>query len=89
LAKVVEGRCPTCGARASISYKGHNSYWDKLTDREIEILSTLIDEGTGKATAFKLEISEQTVKNTLANMRNKLGAENTMQMVYMLVTGPE
>lgn len=58
-----------------------------LTNRQIEVLETYIDAGTTRHTAKRLGISEQTVKNTLLAVRKKTGARNTLQAVYMLVTG--
>jgi DNA-binding CsgD family transcriptional regulator len=68
-------------------YRADNKYWDALTERELEVVETLIDEGTGKGVAVKLGISEQTVKNHLMSVREKTETDTTLQALYKLITG--
>jgi DNA-binding NarL/FixJ family response regulator len=51
-----------------------------LTPREREILSWVAKGHTNREIAFELEISEQTVKNHLKNILQKLHLENRVQL---------
>jgi DNA-binding CsgD family transcriptional regulator len=64
-----------------------NELWDLLTEREHEAVEALIEEGTYRAAANRLGIAEQTVKNHMYAVRKKVGAKNSLQAVYKLVTG--
>lgn len=55
-----------------------NSYG--LTQREIEILSAIVDGYTNKEVAKKLSISEQTVKHHLTNIFEKVGVSNRLEL---------
>src|SRR5215470_10960162 len=44
-----------------------------LTARELKVISAVLEGDTNKAVAERLSISEQTVKNHLTNIFNKLG----------------
>lgn len=58
---------------------------DVPTNRELEVLLTRARTGSGKATAFELGISEQTVKSHLAALRRRLGADDTVQAFAICV----
>jgi DNA-binding CsgD family transcriptional regulator len=58
-----------------------------LTPREKEILQLYVELASANAVAEVLALSPQTVKNHLYEMRKKVGAKNTSQLVYMLATG--
>ncbi|HYL07939.1 MAG TPA: response regulator transcription factor, partial [Candidatus Udaeobacter sp.] len=48
-------------------------FYDGLTNREIEILKLLANGMANKQIAFRLKISEKTVRNHVSNMYEKLG----------------
>lgn len=54
---------------------------DKLSAREREILALMIEGGTNKEIARRLEVQEITVKVHLRNIYRKLGAANRAQAV--------
>lgn len=51
-----------------------------LTSRELEIISVIVAGYANKEIAQKLSISEQTVKNHLRNVFNKLGVSNRLEL---------
>ena len=60
-------------------------FYDGLTDREVEILR-LLAGGTGnKQIAYRLKISEKTVRNHVSNMYEKLGIYDRTQAVLYAV----
>jgi DNA-binding NarL/FixJ family response regulator len=60
-------------------------FYDGLTHREVEIL-TLLASGTGnKQIAYRLKISEKTVRNHVSNMYEKLGIYDRTQAVLYAV----
>lgn len=60
-------------------------FYDGLTDREVEILK-LLASGTGnKQIAYRLKISEKTVRNHVSNMYQKLGIYDRTQAVLYAV----
>lgn len=60
-------------------------FYDGLTDREVEILR-LLASGTGnKQIAYRLKISEKTVRNHVSNMYEKLGIFDRTQAVLYAV----
>jgi DNA-binding NarL/FixJ family response regulator len=60
-------------------------FYDGLTHREVEIL-TLLASGTGnKQIAYRLKISEKTVRNHVSNMYQKLGIYDRTQAVLYAV----
>ena len=60
-------------------------FYDGLTDREVEILR-LLASGTGnKQIAYRLKISEKTVRNHVSNMYEKLGIYDRTQAVLYAV----
>lgn len=56
-----------------------------LTDRQRQVLEEYISAGTTHEVAARLGISNQTVKNTLATVRRKTSAKNTLQAVYKIM----
>lgn len=52
-----------------------------LTSRQVEILSCIANGSSNKEIAARLDLSEQTVKNQLRNIFDKLGAEDRTQAV--------
>ena len=53
-----------------------------LTRRECHIISGVVDGGTNKDIAYKLNISEQTVKHYLTNIFRKTGAANRLELAF-------
>jgi len=51
-----------------------------LTPRQIEILYALLDGGSNREIAARLGVREQTIKNQLSVMYEKLGVQNRLQL---------
>ena len=51
-----------------------------LTPRQIEILCALLDGGSNREIAARLGVREQTIKNQLSVMYEKLGVQNRLQL---------
>lgn len=60
-------------------------FYDGLTSREIEILKLLAGGMANKQIAFKLKISEKTVRNHVSNMYEKLNIYDRSQAVLYAV----
>jgi DNA-binding NarL/FixJ family response regulator len=60
-------------------------FYDGLTNREIEILKLLANGMANKQIAFRLKISEKTVRNHVSNMYEKLGIYDRSQAVLYAV----
>ncbi|HVH62738.1 MAG TPA: response regulator transcription factor [Candidatus Dormibacteraeota bacterium] len=60
-------------------------FYDGLTNREIEILKLLAGGMANKQIAFRLKISEKTVRNHVSNMYEKLGIYDRSQAVLYAV----
>lgn len=60
-------------------------YYDGLTAREIEILKLIAIGSANKEIAYKLKISEKTVRNHVSNMYQKLGIYDRAQAVLYAV----
>jgi DNA-binding CsgD family transcriptional regulator len=60
----------------------------KLTRRESDILRRVIDGLRNIEIADELEISEQTIKDHLSNIYKKIGAENRMALMRLLIQTP-
>ncbi|HEY4028032.1 MAG TPA: response regulator transcription factor, partial [Candidatus Dormibacteraeota bacterium] len=60
-------------------------FYDGLTGREIEILKLLAGGMANKQIAFKLKISEKTVRNHVSNMYEKLNIYDRSQAVLYAV----
>ena len=58
-----------------------NELTDKLSRREIEILTCIANEMTNEEIAYKLGLSKRTVDNHRQNMLKKLNAKNSMGLV--------
>ena len=52
------------------------------TERELEVLRALVDEGTYAKAAHVLGCAEQTVKNSLYVFRERAGVEGNARLVY-------
>jgi len=52
----------------------------KLTRRELEILSSVVDGCTNRDIAIQFKISEQTVKHHLTNIFEKVGVSNRLEL---------
>jgi DNA-binding NarL/FixJ family response regulator len=57
---------------------------DRATDREVGVVAAVLEAGSEKAAAHRLGLSHSTVKHHLANARSKVGAETTVQLVWIL-----
>ena len=62
-----------------------NELADKLSKREIEILTCIANEMTNEEIADKLELSKRTVDNHRQNMLKKLNAKNSMGLVLAAI----
>jgi DNA-binding NarL/FixJ family response regulator len=51
-----------------------------LTPRQIEILCALLEGGSNRDIAARLGVREQTIKNQLSVMYEKLGVQNRLQL---------
>jgi DNA-binding NarL/FixJ family response regulator len=51
-----------------------------LTPRQIEILCALLEGGSNRDIAARLGVREQTVKNQLSVMYERLGVQNRLQL---------
>lgn len=60
-----------------------------LTPREQQIALAIADGRTNRDIAAKLGITEQTVKNHLTSIFEKVGVENRLQLGLALVRRPE
>jgi DNA-binding NarL/FixJ family response regulator len=60
-------------------------FYDGLTNREIEILKLLANGMANKQIAYRLKISEKTVRNHVSNMYQKLGIYDRSQAVLYAV----
>jgi DNA-binding NarL/FixJ family response regulator len=60
-------------------------FYDGLTGREIEILKLLASGMANKQIAYKLKISEKTVRNHVSNMYEKLNIYDRSQAVLYAV----
>jgi DNA-binding NarL/FixJ family response regulator len=60
-------------------------FYDGLTNSEIEILKLLANGMANKQIAFRLKISEKTVRNHVSNMYEKLGIYDRSQAVLYAV----
>jgi len=56
----------------------------RATDREVLVVSAVLEAGSEKAAAHRLGLSHSTVKHHLANARSKVGATTTAQLVWIL-----
>ena len=54
-----------------------------LSKREVEILSFIVDGDTNKEIAYKIGISEDTVKNHITSLLQKLKAKNRTHAVVI------
>jgi DNA-binding NarL/FixJ family response regulator len=54
------------------------------TEREVVVVAAVLAAGSEKAAAHRLGLSQSTVKHHLANVRSKLGAATTAQLVWIL-----
>jgi DNA-binding NarL/FixJ family response regulator len=60
-------------------------FYDGLTNREIEILKLLANGMANKQIAYRLKISEKTVRNHVSNTYEKLGIYDRSQAVLYAV----
>jgi len=60
-------------------------FYDGLTNREVEILKLLANGMANKQIAYKLKISEKTVRNHVSNTYEKLGIYDRSQAVLYAV----
>jgi two-component system, NarL family, nitrate/nitrite response regulator NarL len=51
-----------------------------LTAKELKVIEAVLEGDTNKAIAERLSISEQTVKNHLTNIFNKIGVSNRLEL---------
>lgn len=73
--KILKEFANICQKSISINYQKNS-----LTDREIEVLSLVAQGITNKEIAVSLSITENTVKNHLCNIMEKLHLQNRVQL---------
>jgi DNA-binding CsgD family transcriptional regulator len=61
----------------------------RLTRRESDVLRRVIDGLRNSEISDDLAITEQTVKDHLSNIYEKLGVENRFDLIRMLINSPE
>jgi DNA-binding NarL/FixJ family response regulator len=66
-------------ARPSPGDNSQPQVFDALSPRELDVLHELVNGATNREIAFKLFISENTVKHHIHNILEKLGVENRRQ----------
>ena len=85
LNKISENKPYICSDISKNLFTGKKKDHDKkeydLTDREKEVLSMLVSSHTNKQIAFKLNLSENTVKTHRRNIHTKFGVSNLLGMV--------
>lgn len=54
------------------------------TARQLAILAAYVVEGSHKGAAYRLGISESTVRNQVSRMNERIGAVSTAHAVYVL-----
>ncbi len=57
---------------------------DVLTPREIEVLQMVFDGFTNKAVAIRMNISDKTVEKHRANIMEKLGVRNVVELIRLV-----
>jgi len=80
LEALIEG-CGAAGGNGRGAPNGEGTLLAKLSARERDILGLMIEGGTNKEIARRLEVQEITVKVHLRNIYRKLGAANRAQAV--------
>ena len=68
-----------------ISQENEKTEDDKLTRREIEVLKLLAEGLFNKEIAYKLSISEKTVKNHVSNIFKKIGVFDRTQAAFYAI----
>lgn len=58
----------------------------RLTKRELEIVRALLDSCTNRDMSERFGISEQTVKNELSTLYDKLGVSSRLELVNLVQT---
>jgi DNA-binding NarL/FixJ family response regulator len=62
-----------------------NAVWvNDVTERELEVLAAYCQAQGTKGAADRLGLSKHTIRNTLANVRSRLGVTTTASAVYLL-----
>jgi DNA-binding NarL/FixJ family response regulator len=62
--------------------------YDGLTEREVEVLRLVASGLANKQIAYRLRVSEKTVRNHISNMYRKLGiSDRTQAVLYAVRTG--
>ena len=65
--------------------QGHKAMYDGLTQREVEILRLLATGVANKQVAFRLKISDKTVRNHISHIYEKLNIFDRSQAVLYAV----
>jgi two-component system NarL family response regulator len=80
----VDGRAPAASSPVAQRVTEHR-VGDSLTERELEVLSSVAAGNSNKVVADQLAISEETVKSHMRNIRSKLGANDRTHAVTMAI----
>jgi len=64
----------------------HHAVADALSEREIEVLQCVARGSSNKDAAFRLQISEETVKGHMKHVLEKLGATDRTQAVTIALS---
>ncbi len=78
------GRGEAAGVRSRAPPQGGSG--GRATHRELAVVAAVIAAGSEKAAAHRLGLSHSTVKHHRANVRSKVGATTTAQLVWILAT---
>ena len=71
----------TATTRSSVSPRQRGQQRFRITEREMEVLKTLVGGRTNPEIAERLLISPETVKHHISNLFNKTGASNRVELM--------
>ena len=87
LSPEITGKLLSFGVTTADADRGR-VHLEKLTQREKEILSLLLEAKENREIAEILCVSEQTVKNHIHHLYDKLGVSNRMQLIKVMGQNP-
>jgi DNA-binding NarL/FixJ family response regulator len=77
----VDGRRAAAGVRERVRTARNSG---DASERELAVVTAVIEAGSEKAAAHRLGLSHSTVKHQLPTARSKVGATTTAQLVWIL-----
>ena len=81
--EVVTGRVAARAAQAQAPERKTRPFG--LTNRELEIVATIVDGCTNREIAHRFSLSEDTVKHHLTSIFNKLGVANRLELALFAI----